>query len=54
VVLHKPAVENEPDELDEIADLQIPKRRKIVDLEMYVHCPKSAAGFGNWGTTLVQ
>ena len=56
-MLHTPAVENdldELDELDELDDLQIPKRRKIVELKMYVHFLKSAAGFGNWGTTLVQ
>jgi hypothetical protein len=54
VVLHTPAVENELDELDELGDLQIPKRRKIVELKMYVHFRKSAASFGNLGTTLVQ
>jgi hypothetical protein len=51
VVLHKPALE---DDLDEPDDFQILKRLKIVEMKMYVHFQKSAAGFGNRGTRLVQ
>jgi hypothetical protein len=40
------------DDLDVLDDFQILKRRKIVEMKMYVHFQKSAAGFGNWGTML--
>jgi hypothetical protein len=46
VVRHKPALE---DDLDELDDFQIPKRLKIVAVKMYVHFLKSAASSGNRG-----
>ena len=46
VVWHKPALEDDRDELD---DFQIPKRLKIVPVKMYVQFLKSAASSGNRG-----
>jgi len=46
VVRHKPALEDDRDELD---DVQIPKWLKIVPAKMYVQFLKSAASSGNRG-----
>jgi hypothetical protein len=48
VVLHKPAL---MDDLDELDYFQILKRLKIVEMKMYVHYQKSAAGFVNRGNS---
>jgi len=42
MVLRKPALE---DDLDELDDLQIPKRLKIVEVKMYVHFLAAAASW---------